>query len=127
MADKDKDTPAVIIIDQHERARLAAEEHERARLAGELAQLDKTVPGGKYQAPDGRFHDAHGREITEDGELASDTQYEHPPAVTAQVGGPDVTDAARQDEGDDEKAWRDRMTNARQSLESRTARFATGF
>jgi hypothetical protein len=117
MPNKDTDTPAerIVIIDQAESQRRAAEERLRAQEAGEVSQLDKTIPGGKYQAPDGRWHDAHGREITEDGELASETPYELPPASTAQVGGPEVTDAAREDADEDENAWRSDMKEQRRA------------
>ena len=116
MADKDKDTPVerVILIDAHEQARRAAEERQRALDAGEVEAPDKTVPGGKYKAPDGRWHDAHGREITESGELASETQYELPDQQTTQIGGPEVTDAAKAGENDEgDEAWRADMKDQR--------------
>lgn len=68
MADKEDDVKRVVVIDHAESARLQA---ERRLLEGEDEQLfaKSKVPGGIYKAPDGRFHNAHGDEVTEDGDI----------------------------------------------------------
>lgn len=110
MADREKETPVerVIILDQNEAARRAAAERFAAEQAGE-SPFKKVPPGGVYRWPDGRFHDAHGREVSEDGKLASETNWELPPAATAQLGGPDVTDAAAEGPDAEDGEWREDM------------------
>jgi hypothetical protein len=104
----------VVFIDAHEAQRRAAAEKVRAMEAGELKELDTCIPGGLYKSPDGQWHDAHGRVLGgEDGELASDKQWELPPAISAQVGGPEVTDAAKTDDSAEENEWRKDMREQR--------------
>jgi hypothetical protein len=62
---------------------------------------DKTVPGGVYQGADGKYHDAHGRPVTEDGELIDETM-------------PDVANF-------DDQAWRDDMEAQRVASAEGTA------
>lgn len=111
MADKEKEpVERVVILDPAESARRAAAEK---LAAGDESPFKPVPPGGVYQSQDGRFHDAHGREVTEDGELVEGTGYEFPSPATAALGGPEVTDAERAGESDDEKAWRDDMKDQR--------------
>jgi hypothetical protein len=66
MADKEERVERVVVIDHAEAARMAA---ERKLAAGDTPPLDKAkAPGGVYQSSDGRYHNANGDEVTEDGD-----------------------------------------------------------
>jgi hypothetical protein len=111
MADR---VETVVLLSDAEINRRAAEERQRAIEAGELKELDTCIPGGLYKSADGRWHDAHGRELgSESGELASDKQYEMPPAYTMQIGGPEVTDAVKEGADPEDDAWRSDMKDQR--------------
>jgi hypothetical protein len=106
----------VVVIDHNEMARRDAE----AKLAaGPGEKLDQTVPGGKYATQDGRFVDAHGREISESGELVGEPQAAPATPATMQIGGPEVTDAAKaQAEESESEAWRkDMLAQRRESAD----------
>jgi hypothetical protein len=103
----------VMIADPAEVQRRAAAERLRAIEAGEVQDFSKTIPGGLYQSADGRYHDAHGREITVDGDLASDKQFQMPPVGLMPVGGPQVTDAVKAGADPEDDAWREDMVAQR--------------
>jgi hypothetical protein len=103
----------VVVIDHAEMARRNAE----AQLAADPAETEQfraTIPGGRYGTADGRFVDAHGREITEDGELVGEPQATPATPASMQLGGPEVTDAAKaQAEGSESEQWRKDMLDQR--------------
>jgi hypothetical protein len=67
MADKDTSERIVVLVDPAETARRQA---ERRLEEGDEKLFEKSkIPGGVYQSPDGRYHNAHGDEVTEDGDI----------------------------------------------------------
>lgn len=112
-------TDRVVMIDHNEAARQAAERKLAEEQSGESVQFATTIPGGKYATGDGRFVDAHGREIDEAGDLVGEPQSA-PASFTMQVGGPEVTDAAKaQANESDAEAWRkDMIEQRRESMDN---------
>jgi hypothetical protein len=102
----DKQVERVVVIDHAETARRDAE----ARLNADPAEAERfrnTIPGGKYGTADGRFVDAHGP-------LVGEPQAAPATPATMQLGGPEVTDAAKaQADGAEGEAWRKDMLEQR--------------